>query len=60
VELIGLAQDRDMWRAPVNISVYCWEIFEHLQTLRLLKKGSTPRSRLVLSVIIFVKMLLTF
>jgi hypothetical protein len=48
VDWIDIAQDRDQWRALVNIgiepsdSIKCWEVFEGLHNWRLLKNGSAP------------------
>jgi hypothetical protein len=45
---IDMSQDRDQWRALVNmimnlqVSIKCWEVLEWLHNWRLLKKGSGP------------------
>jgi hypothetical protein len=48
--LIYVTQDRDQWRAIVNMvmnlqgSIKCWEFLEWLSKWRLLKKGLAPWS----------------
>jgi hypothetical protein len=44
MDWIDLAQDREQWRALVNMPmsfIKCWEVLEWLCNWRLLKKGST-------------------
>jgi hypothetical protein len=46
VDWIDMAQDRNQWRALVNmvlnlrVSIKCWGVLEGLHNWRLLKKGS--------------------
>jgi hypothetical protein len=40
VDWTDMAQDRDQWRALVNIK--CCEVLEGLHNWRLLKRGSAP------------------
>jgi hypothetical protein len=43
MDLIDLAQDRDQWRALVNMgSIKCWELLEWLHNWQLLKKSPAP------------------
>jgi hypothetical protein len=48
MDWIDLAQDRDTWRILVNTifeppgSIKCWEVFEWVHNLQLLKEGSGP------------------
>jgi hypothetical protein len=48
MDLIDLAQDRDRWRALVNLgnepsgSIKRWEVLVWLHNWQLLKKGSAP------------------
>jgi hypothetical protein len=47
MDWIDLAQDRDQWRAPVNMvmnlqSIKCLEVLVELHNWRLLNKSSAP------------------
>jgi hypothetical protein len=44
VDWIRLVQDREQWRAVVNMVMNLWEFHDELSDYWLLKKGSAPYS----------------